>query len=83
MHTAFAIETFIDELPAAAGEEPVEYRRSLLPRHPRHLGVLNPAAEKAGWGERLAEGRRRGVVVHESFRSYVARVAEDSVNGEG
>jgi isoquinoline 1-oxidoreductase beta subunit len=55
----------------------------LLDGHPRHRGVLKLAAEKAGWGEPLAEGRARGVAVHESFNSYVAQVAEVSVREGG
>jgi isoquinoline 1-oxidoreductase beta subunit len=78
-HTAFAMESMIDELAAAAGRDPVEYRRTLLAKHSRHLGVLNLAAEKAGWGSALPGGRARGVAVHESFGSYVAQVAEVSV----
>jgi isoquinoline 1-oxidoreductase beta subunit len=78
-HTAFAMESMIDELAAAAGRDPVDYRRELLARHPRHLGVLNLAAERAGWGTQLPAGRVRGVAVHESFGSWVAQVAEVSV----
>jgi len=78
-HTAFVVETLIDEAAHAAGVDPVAYRRSLLAKHPRHLGVLNLAAEKAGWGTSLPAGRARGVAVHESFGSYVAEVAEVSV----
>ena len=80
-HTAFVMETFIDELAHAAKQDPLEYRRKLLKDHPRHLGVLDLAAEKAGWGEPLPEGRARGLAVHESFDSYVAQVAEVSVAG--
>jgi isoquinoline 1-oxidoreductase beta subunit len=82
-HTAFATECLIDELAAAAGRDPVDYRMELLDGHPRHRGVLKLAAEKAGWGEPLAEGRARGVAVHESFNSYVAQVAEVSVREGG
>jgi isoquinoline 1-oxidoreductase beta subunit len=82
-HTAFAVETFIDRLAAAAGKDPVEYRRNLLQGHPRHLGVLELAAEKAGWGGELVAGRGRGIAVHESFNSYVAQVAEVTVHGDG
>jgi isoquinoline 1-oxidoreductase beta subunit len=79
-HTAFAVETFIDRLARAAGQDPVGFRRGLLKAHPRHLGVLELAAEKAGWGSALPAGRGRGIAVHESFNSYVAQVAEVTVN---
>jgi len=78
-HTAFAVETFIDRLAATAGRDPLEYRRRLLQGHPRHLGVLELAAEKAGWGAELPAGRGRGIAVHESFNSFVAQVAEVTV----
>ncbi len=78
-HTAFAMESMIDELALAAGIDPVAYRRRLLAGQPRHLGVLELAATKAGWGAPLPAGRARGVAVHESFGSYVAQVAEVSV----
>ena len=80
-HTAFAIEVFIDELAAAAGKDPVEFRRGLLAGSPRHLGVLNLAADRSGWGTPAPVGRFRGVAVHASFGSYVAQVAEVSVEG--
>jgi isoquinoline 1-oxidoreductase beta subunit len=75
-HTAYVMETVIDELAEAAGKDPVEFRRGLLADHPRHLGVLNLAAEKAGWGQPLPEGVARGVAVHESFNSFVAEVID-------
>jgi len=75
-HTAFAVETMIDELAVAAGKDPVEFRRALMAKHPRHLGVLNLAAEKAGWGSPVPDGAARGIAVAESFNSYVAQVAE-------
>jgi isoquinoline 1-oxidoreductase beta subunit len=78
-HTALATEVFLDEVAKAAGKDPVEYRRALLAKHPRHLGVLNLAAEKAGWGTPLAAGRARGVAVHESFNSFVAEIAEITI----
>jgi isoquinoline 1-oxidoreductase beta subunit len=75
------MESVIDELAAAAAVDPLEYRRRLLRDHPRHLGVLNLAAEKAGWGQPLPAGRALGLAVHESFGSWVAQVAEVSVGG--
>jgi isoquinoline 1-oxidoreductase subunit beta len=82
-HTAFSTETFMDEIAAATGKDPVEFRRALLTKHPRHLGVLNLAAEKAGWGTPLAEGKARGVALHESFKTFVAQVAEVSMKPDG
>lgn len=75
-HTAFAVETMIDELAEAAGKDPLEFRRAMMTKHPRHLAVLNLAAEKAGWGGPLPEGVARGIAVAESFNTFVAQVAE-------
>jgi isoquinoline 1-oxidoreductase beta subunit len=82
-HTAFVVESFIDEAAHSAGKDPYEFRRSLLARHPRHRRVLELAATKAGWGTPLSAGRARGIAVHDSFGSFVAQVAEVSVEPNG
>jgi isoquinoline 1-oxidoreductase beta subunit len=85
---AFVKEGLIDEAAAAAGKDPYEYRRALLSKAPRLKGVLELAANKAGWGTPLKSGaagdkRGRGIAVHESFNSYVAQVAEVTVKPDG
>ena len=78
----FVLESFIDELAAAAGRDPVELRRELLANDPRMLRVLNLVAERSGWGSALPPGRARGVAIAEDTQSLVAEVAEVSlVNG--
>ena len=84
-HTAFSTETFLDELAAAAGKDPVAFRKTLLAQHPRHLQALELVAAKSGWGTPLAPGkegekRGRGIALHESFNSVVAQVAEVTVD---
>ena len=80
---AFVVEGFIDELAHAARKDPYEYRRDLLAKAPRHLGVLNLAASKAGWGSPPPAGRSRGIAVWKAFESYVAEVAEISIAKDG
>jgi isoquinoline 1-oxidoreductase beta subunit len=80
---AFFKESFIDELAAAAGKDPLIYRRTLLTEAPRDLAVLELAAAKAGWGEPMANGRGRGMALHTSFGSIVAQVAEVTVSANG
>jgi isoquinoline 1-oxidoreductase subunit beta len=82
-HTAFVMESFLDELAGKTGKDPYQYRRSLLTKHPRHLKVLETAAQKAGWGKPLPTGWGRGIAVHESFGSYIAQVAEVSLEKNG
>jgi len=79
-HSAFVMESLIDELAHSAKKDPLDYRRALLKGHPRHLAALNLAAEKAEWGKPLPKGVSRGIAVHESFGSFVAQVAEVSVD---
>lgn len=78
-HNAFFSECFMDELAFETRQDPVELRRKLLQHAPRHLAVLNLAAEKSGWGSRPPAGRGRGMALHESFGSIVAQVAEVSL----
>ncbi|HXA99588.1 MAG TPA: xanthine dehydrogenase family protein molybdopterin-binding subunit, partial [Steroidobacteraceae bacterium] len=83
-HTTFAVEAFIDEVAHAAGEDGFTFRRKLLDHHPRLKGVLELAAEKAGWSSApLPAGRGRGIAVAEAFKTYVAQVAEVSVDKDG
>jgi isoquinoline 1-oxidoreductase beta subunit len=77
------MECFIDEAARAAGKDPLEFRRALMSNHPKHLAVLNAAAEKAGWGTPLPTGVHRGIAQFMGYGSYSAAVAEVSVNGEG
>jgi isoquinoline 1-oxidoreductase beta subunit len=78
-HTAFAMESMIDEAAHAANQDPLNYRLSLLKEKPRHATALSLAADKAGWNTPLPAGHARGLAVHESFGSIVAQVAEVSI----
>jgi isoquinoline 1-oxidoreductase beta subunit len=80
---AIYLESFMDELAHAAGKDPLEFRRALMKDHPKHLAVLNAAAEKAEWGKKLPDGVFRGICQTMGFGSYVAAVAEVSVSAEG
>ena len=82
-HNVFVVESFIDELAAAAKKDPVEFRRSLLGKQPRMLGVLNLAAEKAGWGASLPDSVGRGVSVQFAMGTYLSQVAEVEASNEG
>jgi isoquinoline 1-oxidoreductase beta subunit len=82
-HTAYATETFLDQLADLAGIDPLAIRRKLLTKHPRHLAVLERAAEAAEWDKPLPKGKARGLAVHESFHSFVAHVVEVSAGSDG
>src|SRR6266702_4743045 len=77
------LECFMEEVARAAGKDSLEFRRELMANHPKHLGVLNTAAEKAGWGKPLPAGVHRGIAQFMGYGSYSAAVAEVSVSGEG
>jgi isoquinoline 1-oxidoreductase beta subunit len=77
------LECFMDEVAKLAGKDPVEFRRALMSERPKHLGVLNAAAEKAGWGKPLPKGVYRGIAQFMGYGSYSAAVAEVSVSAKG
>jgi isoquinoline 1-oxidoreductase subunit beta len=77
------LECFIDEVARAAGKDPLEFRRAMMQDHPKHLGVLNAAAEKGGWGKPLPPGVHRGIAQFMGYASYTAAVAEVSVSKKG
>ena len=77
----FFAESFVDELAALGGKDPVALRRRLHAKSPRLLGVIDMAAERSGWGTRLPAGRFRGIAANEGFGSYCAQVAEISIDG--
>src|SRR5260370_19840501 len=73
----------MDEVADAAGQDPLEFRRKLMANHPKHLAVLNAAAERAGWGKPAPQGVFRGVAQRMGYGSYVAACAEISISGDG
>ena len=80
---AFANESFVDELAKAAGQDPYAYRMKMLDGKPRFANVLKLAADKAGWGKPLPKGRARGIALMEGYDTYMAQVAEVSLNDDG
>jgi isoquinoline 1-oxidoreductase beta subunit len=80
---AIYLECFIDELAHAAGQDPLAFRRKMMANHPKHLGVLNAVAEKAGWGTPAPQGVYRGLSQQMGYGSYVAACAEVSVSDGG
>src|SRR5207302_8793658 len=77
------LECFMEEVARAAGKDSLEFRRELMADHPKHLGVLNAAAEKAGWGKPLPAGVHRGIAQFMGYASYSAAGAEVSVSAGG
>jgi isoquinoline 1-oxidoreductase beta subunit len=82
-HNVFVVESFVDELAAAARQDAVAYRRTMLQKNPRALAVMNLAAEKAGWGSALPTGHGRGISVQFAFGTYVSCVMEVEVPASG
>ena len=78
---AIYLECFIDELARAANQDPLTFRRRLMTKHPKHLGVLDAVADKAGWNKPLAAGMFRGIAQFMGYGSYTAAVAEVSMQG--
>ena len=82
-HNVYVVESFVDELAAAAGKDPLAYRQALLAGNPRALAVLERAARMAGWGTPLGPRKGRGIAVQHVFGTYLAEVAEVSVAETG
>lgn len=79
-HTAYAMETIIDQLAQEAKQDPLQFRKKLLAKSPRHMNVLN-LLEKNGWGNKAGKGRAWGLAIHESFNSVVGQAVEVSLKG--
>ena len=82
-HNIFVVESFVDELAHAAGQDPVAFRRAHLEKEPRLLACLNLAAEKSGWGSALPARVGRGVACQSVFGSYVVAIVEAEVDNDG
>jgi len=82
-HNIYVVESFIDELAAAAKQDPIAFRRAMLAKSPRALAVLDLAAEKSGWGQPLPPRHGRGVALQFVFGTYLAAVVEVEVTTEG
>ncbi len=82
-HNVFVVESVIDELASTAGQDPVAFRRGMLGKNPRALAALELAASKSGWGQKLPNGRGRGVALQYAFGSYVCAVLDAEVSPEG
>jgi isoquinoline 1-oxidoreductase beta subunit len=80
---AFAIESFIDEMAAAGGQDPYKFRRALLAGKPDWLGVLDMVAEKGDWGKPIEAGRARGIAIHECYGTIVGEVVEITLSPQG
>jgi isoquinoline 1-oxidoreductase subunit beta len=78
---AIFIECFMDELAEAAGQDPLEFRRKFMAKHPRNLAVLNAVAERIGWSKPAPAGMHRGIAQMKAFNSFVAAACEISVQG--
>jgi isoquinoline 1-oxidoreductase beta subunit len=82
-HTAHSVETFMDQLAAATGQDPLAFRLAHLGEDERYKGVLEMVADKAGWNTRQQDGKIKGIALHKSFGTYVAQVADLTVGDSG
>jgi isoquinoline 1-oxidoreductase beta subunit len=80
---AFFMESYVDELAQAAGQDPYKFRRTLLAHRPDFLGVLDKIADKGDWGKPMPQGHGRGIAIHECYGTIIGQVTEVSVNGKG